>query len=362
MEAHKLSIISLTTLIFLTLSSGCVSKATFQNMADQATKLDSDLSELQRRHSDLQKQQELLRQDKAGLENDKATLLKDKGDLELTQEVLRQEKAALENDTAALSRDKAAMAASNRELEAILAAREDTLSKKIAGLRQEMTSHVAECTRHLAEQNRQIGECQQQISVQSGQLQGRDLKISEQAELLTTNSATNERLNQELQQLRAEKEAVTQQMGSTYQALIDKMKSEIDNGQITISELKGRLTVNLVDAILFDSGKAEVKAEGLKVLQKVVDILKDVSGKSIRIEGHTDNVPIIGGLAQKYPSNWELAAARAVNVARFLQERGINPHTLNAVAHGEYKPVAENETEIGRAKNRRIEIILANQE
>ena len=137
------------------------------------------------------------------------------------------------------------------------------------------------------------------------------------------------------------------------------MKSEIDKGQVTISELKGKLTVNLVEAVLFDSGQAEIKEDGLEVLQKVVDILQEVRDRTIRIEGHTDNVPIGGALARKYPSNWELSAARAVNVSRFLQKRGIAPENLAAVAYGEYHPVADNDTPEGRAKNRRIEIILA---
>ena len=140
------------------------------------------------------------------------------------------------------------------------------------------------------------------------------------------------------------------------------MKTEIDKGQVTISELEGKLTVNMVDAVLFDSGKAEVKDAGLQVLQKVVDILMTVSDKAIRVEGHTDNVKIGGVLAQKYPTNWELSAARAVNVTRFLQNQGLNPADLGAVAYGEHKPVADNETAEGKAKNRRIEIILVAKE
>ncbi|NTV14425.1 MAG: OmpA family protein [Desulfobulbaceae bacterium] len=239
-----------------------------------------------------------------------------------------------------------------------------------------MANHVVSCSSRLAAQNRQIGDLEKQLAEQAEQLQERAREIAAQTEqfsqcarqsaeqtaLLATAEAANARLSAELHQLRAEKETAVEQMNSTHQALIRKMKSEIDNGQITISELQGKLTVNLIDAILFDSGRAEIKAQGLLVLQKVVDILKEVSGKTIRIEGHTDNVPIGGGLAQKYPSNWELAAARAVNVARFLQDHGIDPHSLNAVAHGEYKPVAANDTEPGRARNRRIEIVLANQE
>jgi chemotaxis protein MotB len=131
---------------------------------------------------------------------------------------------------------------------------------------------------------------------------------------------------------------------------------------VTISELKGKLTVNMVDAVLFDSGKAEVKPEGLAVLQKVIDILKTVKDKAIRIEGHTDNVQISGSVARTFPTNWELSATRAVNVTRYLQHQGIDPTVLSAVAYGEYLPASDNDTPEGKAKNRRIEIILAPKE
>jgi chemotaxis protein MotB len=148
------------------------------------------------------------------------------------------------------------------------------------------------------------------------------------------------------------------EVSTTYDQLLEKMKGEIAKGQVTISQLKGKLTVNMVEAILFDSGKAEVKREGLVVLGKVVEILKTVNDKAIRIEGHTDNVEITRTLAQRYPTNWELSAARAINVARYLQQQAISPDSLSAAAFGQFKPVADNATMEGRAKNRRIEIVL----
>ncbi len=172
----------------------------------------------------------------------------------------------------------------------------------------------------------------------------------------------NTRLKREIAALGKAKEEQVQKVSSTYESLLEKMKTEISQGQVMISELKGKLTVNMVDAILFDSGKAEVKKSGHEVLKKVISILKDVQDKSIRIEGHTDNVPIVGALTKRYPTNWELSAARAINVSRFLQEQGIDPANLSAVAYGEWKPVSDNGTPEGRAKNRRIEIILVPKE
>jgi chemotaxis protein MotB len=174
--------------------------------------------------------------------------------------------------------------------------------------------------------------------------------------------AENTKLKAENASLLKAREEQVRKVSSTYESLLEKMKSEISQGQVTISELKGRLTVNMVDSILFDPGKAEVKKGGREILGKVISILKDVSDQSIRIEGHTDDVPISRALAQRYPTNWELSAARAINVARFLQDQGIDPGNLSAVAYGEWKPVATNDTAEGKAKNRRIEINLVPKE
>ncbi len=164
-------------------------------------------------------------------------------------------------------------------------------------------------------------------------------------------------LEKENADLKKSKEEV-QEASKTYGEMLDKMKKEVAQGEVTITELKGKLTVNMVDAVLFSSGESEVKPEGLEVLQKVIDVLKGVKDKAIRVEGHTDNIRIHGALVKRFPTNWELSAARAVNVARYLQKQGIDPALLSVAAFGEYKPVASNDTKEGRAKNRRIEIIL----
>jgi len=198
-------------------------------------------------------------------------------------------------------------------------------------------------------------ELERALTMKAGEL---GKTIAELRQRVGTLEADNARLTQEVADAQKAREEKVREVSSTYEQLVAKMKGEIDKGQVTISELKGKLTVNLVEAILFDSGKAEVKPEGLVVLGKVIEILKTVNDKSIRIEGHTDNKPIMGPLTQRYPSNWELSAARAITVSRYLQKQGIEPATLSAAAFSEYRPVADNETVEGRAKNRRIEIVL----
>jgi chemotaxis protein MotB len=169
--------------------------------------------------------------------------------------------------------------------------------------------------------------------------------------------AENSKLKDNVAQLTKKSQEV-EAVSQTHKELLQEMKGEIEKGQITITELKGKLTMDVVDKILFASGEAAVKKEGLAVLKRVVEILKTVKDKNIRIEGHTDNVKITSRLAKVYPTNWELAAARAINVSKYLQQQGIDPKILSATAFGEYQPLADNATAEGRAKNRRIAIIL----
>ncbi len=145
----------------------------------------------------------------------------------------------------------------------------------------------------------------------------------------------------------------------TYQDLQKKLEKEIQEGQVKLTEMKNRLTMTMVDKILFPSGSADISREGMTVLDKVVAILAAVKDKRIQVEGHTDNVRIYSAIKEKYPTNWELSTARATQVVRYLQEQGgLDPKVLSATGYGEYQPVASNDTDAGRAQNRRIEIVL----
>src|SRR5881409_1168912 len=207
------------------------------------------------------------------------------------------------------------------------------------------------------------GKRNEQLTADRAQLERTlTMKSGELGQRVSALEGDNARLTKELAEAQKAREEKVREVSSTYEQMVAKMKGEIDRGQVTISELKGKLTVNVVEAVLFDSGKAEIKQEGLVVLGKVIEILKTVNDKAIRIEGHTDNKPIVGPLTQRYPSNWELSAARAITVARYLQKQGIEPAALSAAAFGEFRSVADNATQEGRAKNRRIEIVLVPKE
>ena len=226
--------------------------------------------------------------------------------------VLKDQHQKLTGDFEQLSSQKDKIAADRDELDRVLKAKSDSLSRMISDLREKNAALDKE----------------------------------------------NESLKQSIVSIKKAREEEVRTVSKTYESLMQEMKGEIAQGQVTITELKGKLTLDVVDKILFASGETEVKPEGLAVLKRVIEILKDVPDKTIRIEGHTDNVKIGDVLARRYPTNWELSAARALNVARYLQKQGIDPTLLAAVAYGEYKPVADNSTPEGRAKNRRIAIIL----
>ena len=169
--------------------------------------------------------------------------------------------------------------------------------------------------------------------------------------------ATREQLRQAGLELQAKEEKVREQ-SEAFTRMQQAMKAELESKQVALKELEGKLTLTMVEAILFDSGKAEVKQEGRDALQKVADVLKTVEGQEIVVAGYTDNVQIGERLAKVYPSNWELSAARAISVVKILVSDGVSPENISAAGYGEYRPVADNDTPEGRAQNRRMEIIL----
>jgi len=157
----------------------------------------------------------------------------------------------------------------------------------------------------------------------------------------------------------AQKDAEINRLKGTYESLVKDLQGEISKGQIKVTQIRDKLSVQLVEKILFDSGRAEIKPEGKEVLTKVGNVLLAVKDKQIRIEGYTDSVPIGGALRQQFPTNWELSTQRAATVLRFLQEKvGVEGKYLSAVGYGAFRPVASNDTPEGRAENRRIEISL----
>jgi len=138
--------------------------------------------------------------------------------------------------------------------------------------------------------------------------------------------------------------------------LEDRLSKEIADNQILLEQTKRGLVITMANDILFDSGKAKLKKNAYPVLDKIANVLNtDVSDRDVGVEGHTDSVPI---RHSGWKSNWELSAARATNVLHYLISKDVKPQRLSAIGYGEYRPVDTNETKSGRAKNRRVEIII----
>jgi chemotaxis protein MotB len=111
----------------------------------------------------------------------------------------------------------------------------------------------------------------------------------------------------------------------------------------------------LTDNLLFDSGAAQIKPAGMELLSHLAPLLRHQKSHDVHVEGHTDNVPIKGSL---YPSNWELSTARASAVVRALIAMSMAPSRLTATGRAQLDPTASNATPQGRARNRRVEIVL----
>jgi len=134
-------------------------------------------------------------------------------------------------------------------------------------------------------------------------------------------------------------------------------KKEGLQSSISVTLEERGVAIRIVDRVLFESGYADLTPQADKILRSIGKILYASQGQYIRIEGHTDNVPMSG----RFASNWELSASRATNVLRlFIDKAGINPKILSAVGYGEYRPIANNDSDVGRAKNRRVEIVILN--
>jgi chemotaxis protein MotB len=138
------------------------------------------------------------------------------------------------------------------------------------------------------------------------------------------------------------------------------LRSEIAADQVKIEQLENGIRVRMSDALLYRSGSVELHPKGREALDKVASQLANMAaqGNEVDVVGNTDDVPVGPELRDRYPTNWELAGARAAIVVRYLQEKGVDPGKLRAISAGQYRPVADNDTAAGRAQNRCTDLLL----
>lgn len=139
--------------------------------------------------------------------------------------------------------------------------------------------------------------------------------------------------------------------------LEDRLRQEISDKEVKVEMLARGLVITFVSEVLFDSGKADLRADSLEKLEKVADVINTtVKDLSIGVEGHTDNEPI---KRSGWKTNWELSTARALSVLHYLlEDQNVSAERLSATGYGEYHPVASNDTKEGRQNNRRVEIVI----
>ena len=208
----------------------------------------------------------------------------------------------------------------------------DRLAEELAAARQ----HIEDHDRLAAESEAQLAAAKQRVADLESQLADRD---------------------KELTGLRGDLSAETAKLQEAQRGLIRALRPEIDKGNITVDLNSERLLINLASGYLFGSGEDQLQPAGTDALQRVGGVLKDFPEKHVHVAGYTDNVAIKGALKKKFPSNKELSDARAESAAQALRDGGVAGN-LSAAGHGETNPVASNKTAEGRAKNRRVEVII----
>jgi chemotaxis protein MotB len=178
--------------------------------------------------------------------------------------------------------------------------------------------------------------------------------IDNKTEALSNATQGFEQLQSTLDEIRVQKD----REAAEFAALKKLLEQELNQTQVKVTQLKNQMRViNLSSEVLFNSGSAEIKPAGQKVLALIASTLNNYPNRQVFIEGHTDDIPMSQN--STYSSNWELSSARAISAVEILQENNqVSPERLKVVGHGEFKPVTSNETEEGRRLNRRIEIRL----
>lgn len=229
-----------------------------------------------------------------------------------------------------------------------------SLSLQVADTKQQQQAAALTAAEALAESERQ----KQAAALKADEARA---EIERQQQVAALKAAAAQAEIERQQQVAALRAAAAQAEIERQQQVHDNLqatfaKEQRDN-QIKIEMMKSGVKVNLANEILFPSGSANLNDSGVEVLTRAAAELKKSPYQAV-VAGFTDDITISGKLTHKYPTNWELAGARAASVVRLLEQEGVAPAQLLAISFGQNNPVQPNDTSEGRSKNRRIEIIL----
>jgi len=251
--------------------------------------------------------------------------------------------ATAESDIAALRRDVASLEgqiSTMRSQMRVEAQRRDSIQASIEG---QVTAMRGE--RDRMDQRRQEA---------AGRFDEARREIDRLEILLSQRGSEYQSLQRRLESLRAVEREVRER-NAIYESVIERFRSLMDGGQLSVAIVRGRLVILLPQDVLFESGSATLGREGQSVITEVASVLSGFPDRSFQVEGHTDNVPIA---TARFPSNWELSSARALAVVRLLSQKGVASQNLSGAAFGEFQPVASNDDRDSRRRNRRIEIVM----
>ena len=259
-----------------------------------------------------------------------AALERDRQELADELDAARRQNGALSSRVSDLERQLSENKADRDQLASQLAAMQSG-----AGAADNLSSELTAAKQHIEDHDRLAAELEAQLAAAKQR---------------------NADLEAQLAGLRGDLSAETAKLQEAQRGLIRALRPEIAKGDITVDLNSERLLINLASGYLFGSGEDQLKPAGVDALQRVGGVLKDFPEKQVHVGGYTDSVPVKGALQKKYPSNKELSDARANGAAQALRDGGVA--NLTAAGHGESDPIAGNNTAAGRAKNRRVEVVV----
>jgi chemotaxis protein MotB len=253
-------------------------------------------------------------------------------------------KKLLENDLLKLNKEFDELSVQKKQLESDL----EALQHKFNNLDESYQVLSAQSSKKLAEQSKKNQQLLEQLEEKERTLMVESLRLEELQNELKERSSKIE----ELQNLINAKEAQMQQLKNAISSALHNFEGK----GLTVEHKNGKIYVSMENKLLFNSGSWAVGTEGKKAVEQLASVLAENKDINVLIEGHTDNVPYNGSTIS---DNWDLSVKRATAIVRILEHKKVNPTQITAAGRSEYAPVDTNETNEGKAKNRRIEIILA---
>ncbi|BAO75842.1 flagellar motor protein MotB [Winogradskyella sp. PG-2] len=302
----KLLLLALT----LTLMTSCVSKKIF--------------TDLETKYGNLKKENRELTDEVETLSKDKTKLSNDLDQLQSAYETAVAERDKLQSDYAAAKSNLEILKASYKALEENSSASIAANSKK----NRELLAQLEAKEQALAAENERLNTLKKELEKGSK-------RVAELENVIATKDAN----------MRALKDAIS------------KALTNFEGKGLTVEQRDGKVYISMENKLLFQSGSWSVGSEGKKAVQQLGNVLADNPDIAVLIEGHTDNDPYKGNA--QLSGNWDLSAKRATAIVNILREnKTIDPKNLTAAGRGEFAPIASNDTNTGKAKNRRIEVIL----